>query len=83
MDAQVRMLQENETTSVAACQAGEEVCAILEGQFSIDVAGTPYCLAAGEALLIPNGIARRFLCQSARGVVYRVTAPTSASLPCA
>ncbi|RAR57566.1 hypothetical protein C7401_115122 [Paraburkholderia unamae] len=50
---------------------GEEVVAILEGEFDIDAAGEHYRLVAGEAILIPPREPRRFACVAARGVLYR------------
>jgi len=50
---------------------GEEVVAILEGEFDIDAAGEHYRLVAGEAILIPPREPRRFACVGAQGVLYR------------
>ncbi|MGF6439519.1 cupin domain-containing protein [Paraburkholderia youngii] len=50
---------------------GEEVVAILEGQFDIDAAGEHYRLVAGEAILIPPREPRRFTCVGTKGVLYR------------
>jgi quercetin dioxygenase-like cupin family protein len=50
---------------------GEEVVAILEGEFEIDAAGEHYRLVAGEAILIPPREPRRFACVGAKGVLYR------------
>ena len=51
---------------------GEEVGAILEGDFRVDAAGETYELTAGEAILIPPDEMRTWTCQSKRGVLYRV-----------
>jgi quercetin dioxygenase-like cupin family protein len=58
---------------------GEEVVAILEGEFDIDAAGEHYRLVAGEAILIPPREPRRFACIGAKGVLYR--AGLRAALP--
>lgn len=55
----------------AAEALGEEVVAVLEGEFDIDAAGEHYRLAAGEAILIPPREPRRFTCVGAKGVLYR------------
>ncbi|MFB9121863.1 cupin domain-containing protein [Paraburkholderia dipogonis] len=54
-----------------ANSVGEEVVAILEGEFDIDAAGEHYRLVAGEAILIPPREPRRFSCATAKGVLYR------------
>ncbi|MBK5123778.1 cupin domain-containing protein [Burkholderia sp. R-69980] len=58
---------------------GEEVVAILEGEFDIDAAGEHYRLVAGEAILIPPREPRRFSCVGARGVLYRAGTSLDAS----
>jgi 3-phenylpropionate/trans-cinnamate dioxygenase ferredoxin reductase component len=50
---------------------GEEVVAILEGEFDIDAAGEHYRLVEGEAILIPPREPRRFTCIGTKGVLYR------------
>ncbi|WP_322102270.1 cupin domain-containing protein [Paraburkholderia sp. J41] len=60
-----------ETRDEAAQTRGEEVVAILEGEFDIDAAGEHYRLVAGEAILIPPREPRRFTCLGAKGVLYR------------
>ena len=73
MATHFHVCKEGDTVSFEADLLGEEVGAILEGQFDILAAGEAYCLSAGEAILIPPKEARRFQCLSERGVLYRVT----------
>jgi len=51
---------------------GEEVAAVLEGEFRIEAAGEQYELARGEAILIPPRAPRTWTCLSERGALYRV-----------
>lgn len=60
-----------EVHEASAYACGEEVVAILEGEFDVDAAGEHYRLAAGEAILIPPREPRRFTCVSEKGVLYR------------
>ena len=76
MDSQLCVLYRRESIPAAADQSGEEVCAILDGQFDIDVAGEAHSLSAGQGVLIPPHLARRFECGSASGVLYRVVMQT-------
>ncbi|WP_233857510.1 hypothetical protein [Paraburkholderia sp. HD33-4] len=65
------VFEPSEVHDDAAGACGEEVVAILEGEFDIDAAGEHYRLVAGEAILIPLGEPRRFTCLDAKGVLYR------------
>jgi quercetin dioxygenase-like cupin family protein len=58
--------------SFAADELGEEVGAVLEGEFDVDAAGEHYRLSAGQVIVIPSGEPRRYEGRSARGVLYRV-----------
>lgn len=60
-----------EVRDEAADARGEEVVAILVGEFDVDAAGEHYRLVAGEAILIPPREPRRFTCLGAKGVLYR------------
>ncbi|NYE24758.1 hypothetical protein [Pigmentiphaga litoralis] len=71
-DVAIRVFAEGETVSADADAIGEEVAAVLEGQFHVDAAGESYDLARGEAIVIPEFEARTWRCTSARGVLYRV-----------
>lgn len=71
-DVAIRVFAEGETVSAGADTVGEEVAAVLEGQFHVDAAGESYDLARGEAIVIPESEARAWRCTSARGVLYRV-----------
>ncbi|KAA1003517.1 cupin domain-containing protein [Paraburkholderia panacisoli] len=61
----------HEVSDEAQGARGEEVVAILEGEFDIEAAGEHYRLVAGEAILIPPREPRRFACIRAKGVLYR------------
>jgi quercetin dioxygenase-like cupin family protein len=52
---------------------GEEVATVLEGEFLIEAAGERHELSPGEGIIIPPREPRVWTCQSARGVLYRVT----------
>lgn len=65
------VFERSEVRDEATGARGEEVVAILEGEFDIDAAGEHYRLVAGEAILIPTHEPRRFTCLAAKGVLYR------------
>ncbi|WP_321896964.1 cupin domain-containing protein [Burkholderia cepacia] len=65
------VFEPSEVRDEAPGARGEEVVAILEGEFDIDAAGEHYRLVAGEAILIPPREPRRFTCVGAKGVLYR------------
>ncbi|SDV47285.1 cupin domain-containing protein [Chitinasiproducens palmae] len=73
----IEILARDEVRESAEGSRGEEVAAVLEGEFEIDAAGEHYRLATGEAILIPPHEARRFACRSARGVLYRAAVATA------
>ncbi|HEY1609714.1 MAG TPA: cupin domain-containing protein [Paraburkholderia sp.] len=71
-DVSIRVMREGERIEAEAGLCGEEVAAILEGAFTIHAAGEQYRLSPGEAIIIPPGEPRVWLCTSERGVLYRV-----------
>ncbi|MBB5501136.1 cupin domain-containing protein [Paraburkholderia sp. MM5384-R2] len=71
LSTEFAVFEPSEVRDEAAGARGEEVVAILEGQFDIDAAGEHYRLVAGEAILIPPREPRRFTCIGAKGVLYR------------
>ncbi|MGV2290452.1 cupin domain-containing protein [Trinickia sp. YCB016] len=72
LDVSIRVFDADESIEAAEQALGEEIGAILDGEFEVEAAGERYVLRAGEAILIPPGAKRRWRCRSARGVAYRV-----------
>src|SRR5690606_29007055 len=71
-DVSIHAMQAGETVSCEVLKAGEEVGAVLSGQFTIVAADERYQLARGEGIIIPTGAARIWTCDSAEGRLYRV-----------
>jgi mannose-6-phosphate isomerase-like protein (cupin superfamily) len=78
LDVSIRVFDRDETVAASGQTPGEEIGAILEGEFDVEAAGERYVLRAGEAILIPPGAPRRWRCRSTRGVAYRVVVKTPA-----
>ncbi|WP_025373888.1 cupin domain-containing protein [Advenella mimigardefordensis] len=71
-DVSIHTMQVGETVTCEALVAGEEVGAVLSGQFTIVAADEHYQLSRGEGIIIPPGAARTWTCDSAEGRLYRV-----------
>lgn len=71
-DIAIHVLRAGESLEAPANSAGEEVGAILDGSFSIEAADEKYQLSRGEGIIIPTGAARKWVCNSDSGRLYRV-----------
>jgi quercetin dioxygenase-like cupin family protein len=67
----IRRFVQGEVLDIEAGAVGEEVMAVLEGEFHLSAAGEEYALSMGEGAIIPSAEARAWRCDSQRGVLYR------------
>jgi quercetin dioxygenase-like cupin family protein len=70
-DLQLRPFVQGESVMGGINDLGEEVGAIVEGNFDVFAADECYSLSAGEAIVIPPHEPRRWVCTSATGLLYR------------
>jgi len=70
-DLQLRPFVQGESVMGGISDLGEEVGAIVEGSFDVFAADECYSLTAGEAIVIPPHEPRRWVCTSAKGLLYR------------
>lgn len=70
-DLQLRPFVQGESVTGGISDLGEEVGAIVEGSFDVFAADECYSLSAGEAIIIPPHEPRRWVCTSAKGLLYR------------
>jgi quercetin dioxygenase-like cupin family protein len=70
-DLQLRPFVRGESVMGGISDLGEEVGAIVEGSFDVFAADECYSLTAGEAIVIPPHEPRRWVCTSAKGLLYR------------
>jgi len=71
-DISIHTMRAGETAGCDAFAAGEEVGAVLSGQFTIVAADEQYQLSRGEGIIIPAGEPRLWTCDSPDGQLYRV-----------
>jgi quercetin dioxygenase-like cupin family protein len=67
----VTTFQQGQSADAVDGELGEEVAAVLKGEFLIEAAGERYELGTGEGIVIPPHEPRRWTCLSADGALYR------------
>lgn len=76
-DVSIVTMREGDSVAFEPDSQGEEVGAVISGQFSVDAAGERYQLSRGEGIIIPSGAQRTWTCDSPDGRLYRVVNRTS------
>ncbi|MVV51681.1 hypothetical protein EJA72_26055 [Pseudomonas sp. PB120] len=82
-DLQLRPFVQGESVMDGISDLGEEVGAVVEGSFDVFAADECYSLSAGEAIVIPPHEPRRWVCTSAKGLLYRAIVRIGAVQECA
>lgn len=72
LDIEIRVMRQGEQLWRDAGTTGEEVAAVVDGEFTIEAADERYRLSRAEGIIIPPGEARRWTCETSRGTLYRV-----------
>ena len=67
----VSTFKQGQSADAVAGELGEEVAAVLKGEFLVEAAGERYELTVGEGIVIPPHEPRRWTCLSADGALYR------------
>lgn len=81
LDIEIRVMNRGEQIRRDAGTTGEEVAAVVDGEFVVEAADEHYRLSTGEGIIIPPGEARLWTCETSRGTLYRVVNRSSVGTP--
>jgi len=72
LDVSVHELRDAAALAFEAPGPGEEIGAVLAGRLDVEADDERYTLEAGQVIVIPAGMARRYVARTPRATLYRV-----------